>query len=482
MALVSSNITTPTASSNLTASSKSVESADLPDLPDSPRKGLSNPNFAPLASGSVNKQQQPGSPVKSFASAATSTAPTPGEQPEPPPQNNNLLSVGFNQDYGCFACGTDSGFRIYNCDPFKETFRREFNNGGIGLVEMLFRCNILAIVGGGTTPRYPPNKVMIWDDHQSRCIGELSFRSEIRAVRLRRDRIVVVLEHKIYVYNFADLKLLHQIETIANPKGLCALSPASTPSVLACPGLHKGQVRVEHYGLKKTKFISAHETHLAAFALTWDGRLLATASNKGTLIRIFNTLDGTKLQELRRGADRAEIYSIAFSPSGQWLALSSDKATVHVFSLRAAAGTDDMRGSDTQADAHAKKQSKYLVGTAQGTGSGNGKGNGNGSGNGGGSPVAGSSPLSFASGNPGSSLSLFKGVLPKYFSSEWSFAQFRIPVETKAIVAFGPAKDTLIIVGSDGSFIRVWYDSVNGGVMLQQEYKKFMRPDEEAAL
>eukprot|EP00465_Bigelowiella_longifila_P000659 CAMPEP_0185281462 /NCGR_PEP_ID=MMETSP1359-20130426/66733_1 /TAXON_ID=552665 /ORGANISM="Bigelowiella longifila, Strain CCMP242" /LENGTH=378 /DNA_ID=CAMNT_0027876899 /DNA_START=606 /DNA_END=1742 /DNA_ORIENTATION=- len=361
--------------------------------------------------------------------------------------NNELLFVGFNQDYGCFACGTDTGFRIYNCDPFKETHSKDFNKGGIGHVEMLFRCNILALVGGGSYPRFPPYKVMIWDDHQNRCIGELSFRSEVKAVKLRRDRVVVVLEHKVYVYNFADLKLVDHIETIKNPKGLCALCPYSSNTVLVCPGLQKGHVRVELYDMKKTTIIPAHETSLACFALNHDGTRLATASEKGTLIRTYDTATGNGLQELRRGADRAEIYSICFSPTTEWLAVSSDHGTIHIFKLKEKSKGEqsDKKGASSNTSEAQPSGHKLVEGSE--------------------------APKS----NPKSSFSFMKSLLPKYFSSEWSFAYYKIP-DTRTIVSFGSDKNSIIVVSADGSFYKATFDPDKPGNECKMvSHKKFIK-------
>jgi hypothetical protein len=38
---------------------------------------------------------------------------------------------------------------------------------------------------------------MLWDDHQTRCIGELSFRTDIKSIKLKKDNIAVILENKI---------------------------------------------------------------------------------------------------------------------------------------------------------------------------------------------------------------------------------------------------------------------------------------------
>jgi len=398
-------------------------------------------------------------------------------------QGSELLYVGFNQDFGCFACGTERGFQIYNVDPFKQTFQRVFNTGSIGIVEMLFRCNLLALVGGGPNPRYPPNKVMIWDDHQNRCIGELSFRSEVKAVKLRRDRVVVVLASKIYVYRFSDLKLLDQINTMQNHKGLVALCPDASATVLACPGISRGHVRVELYNIRKSTIIPAHEADLACLALSQSGQRLATASDRGTLVRVFDTHTAAMLHELRRGADRAEIYSIAFNQNSTFLACSSDKGTVHIFSLQNGAGPEGAERNGSGDGLDAKEHGAMGRESALGRGKGeavdnnmmnavNTNANNTNNTNSGGREVVQTNPKS----GFGFLRSVVPGIMPKYFGSEWSFAQVR-GLDTQTICAFGHAPNTIVVIGADGTFLQSSF--AEGGECERIAYARFLRREDE---
>jgi hypothetical protein len=169
-----------------------------------------------------------------------------------PSKRSQLLTVSFNQDGGCLAVGTANGFSVHNLHPQYNLSVERSLRGGIGQIEMLFRCNLMALVGGGSDPHAAPHRVLIWDDHVPKEIGELSFRQIVLKVKLRKDAIAVALRDRVYVYHLADLSLRDKIYTADNPYGLLSLSTAVQDMVLACPSVTMGHVRVELYGLRKT--------------------------------------------------------------------------------------------------------------------------------------------------------------------------------------------------------------------------------------
>ena len=116
----------------------------------------------------------------------------------------------------------------------------------------------------------------------------------------------------------------------------------------------------------------------------------------GTLIRVWETETGEMVKEFRRGADKAEIHCIAFNAASTALCVSSDKGTVHIFSLpsRLSASTQNSGGG---AGARNTVINQTLAGANSGSGS--------------------------AEKNKSSSLSFMKDVLPSYFSSEWSMVR-----------------------------------------------------------
>ena len=127
--------------------------------------------------------------------------------------------------------------------------------------------------------------------------------------------------------------------------------------------------------------VQAHETEIACISISQDGKMIATASKKGTLIRVFD-VSGKKIKEFRRGSKDTHILSIAFSPLNKLLACTSSKGTVHVFRLEDGA-------------------------------------------------------------NSKSALNFMGKLGMNYFESEWSFARFRLS-DHNAICAFGPEENLLL--------------------------------------
>ena len=89
------------------------------------------------------------------------------------------------------------------------------------------------------------------------------------------------------------------------------------------------------YKVTVIKNIYAHYGQLSCTAISNDGSLVATASDKGTVIRIFDTTGpcDKASKEFRRGQTRSEIKDIRFAPDKRVLAAISGSGTCHLFGL-----------------------------------------------------------------------------------------------------------------------------------------------------
>lgn len=247
--------------------------------------------------------------------------------------STNGFFVSFNQDCSSLAVSTNTGYRILSLNAI-DTLVEICENAteDICIVERLFSSSLLAIVSLSS-----PRKLKVCHFKKGTEICNYSYSNTILAVKLNRARLVVCLEESLYIHNIRDMKVLHTIrDTPPNPNGLCALSTDSENCFLAYPGSSTiGEVQIfDAVNLHCKMMIAAHDSPLAAMIFSSSGHLIATASEKGTVIRVFNVSDGNKLFEFRRGVKRCvNIYGLAFSPDAAFLAAASNTETVHVFKL-----------------------------------------------------------------------------------------------------------------------------------------------------
>ena len=295
-------------------------------------------------------------------------------------------------------------------------------NFSVSMVIMLYRTNIFALVGSDSNKEHKSNELMIWDDYKKSITREMKFGKKILNVKLSKDKIIVVFHDKIHIFELPTFKQIDTIETGDNELGIVAVSYEPKKTILAYPDKKKGVVGIKNYEQSTVISINAHENKLAYITLSYNGNILATASEIGTLIRIFNTENGQNLQELRRGKDQAEIKYICLEPSLKFVAASSNRGTIHIWSL------------SKNVNKNKDESNKNEIGNTR-------------------------SGFSWL-GN------FFGG---EYFNSEWSFAQVRI-TDNNSIFCFG-AENTFNVVTSGGTFYKAQIDVEKGGdcTIIQEE-------------
>ncbi|ESK87645.1 autophagy-related protein [Moniliophthora roreri MCA 2997] len=383
----------------------------------------------------------------------------------------NMLFANFNQEFSCISVGTRKGYSITNCDPFGKVYT--MNDGARGIVEMLFCTSLVALVGTADIPQSSPRKLQIVNTKRQSLICELLFPSSILAVKMNRKTLVIVLESEIYIYDISNMRLLHVIETTSNPDAICALSPSADNSYLAYPSPvpsptsapsnnssststttaqnQSGDVLLfSTRSLTVANVIQAHKAPISFLSLSSNGSLLATSSEKGTVIRVWSVPGAQKLYQFRRGTREAKIYSINFNLAGTLLAVSSAHDTVHIFRLNGNEGKDKITTPSSTVDGQQEVPGE----------------------NGGKSGGGVSTMLLRSTKSLSNSMG---GYLPNSLTEIWEpsrdFAFLRLPTSgTRCVVALSSTAPQVMVISSEGYFYSYGIDLERGGecVLLKQ--------------
>ncbi len=318
----------------------------------------------------------------------------------------SINNLSFNSLTTTLTCCTDQGYIVYSLQPQLEKKMCVELNGGVGMAKNYNNTNMIVLVGGGTKPFKQREVFILHDQKECSSIIEIDMKEPIKNVLINKDNIVVVLEKKILVFNWRGTVIDTKI-TFPNPNGLCVMNSALNTIVTL--GTKKGEIAIWEYLSDNYKTIEAHLTNIEVFAISNDGLSVATASEVGTIIRIYDTKSKILKKELRRGTTSSIIYNLGFNNSSTILACCSSHGTVHFFDLN----TDD----------ETRKNTKSLF-------------------------------------------SGYGGYVSTYFDSEWGFKQVSIGNLNKSISSFDDNND-FHIATYDGSYYKVGYDKNEWNLLTQ---------------
>ncbi|CAI2348305.1 unnamed protein product [Caenorhabditis sp. 36 PRJEB53466] len=257
-----------------------------------------------------------------------------------------VVQSAVTLEHSGFSISGKFGFKLFEMQPCAV---RQFgdkipNVRNVRIARQLDRSNIVCYVNG-PDEKYAENCMVVFDTCKNADIVEITTPPEcgkIVNIQVCQNSLAIFNEKRLFCYKFPSCQQIRKEEIRQNPNGLSAMSyePTTASCYLAFPGYNTGTINILNLSTLTTReskapvVIEAHVNEISQVALNCQGTLVATGSTKGTVIRVFDARNKAMLYDLRRGTVPAHLHCLAFSPCSSFLAVASDKGTLHVFGIR----------------------------------------------------------------------------------------------------------------------------------------------------
>uniref|UniRef100_A0A1I7TMC4 WD_REPEATS_REGION domain-containing protein n=1 Tax=Caenorhabditis tropicalis TaxID=1561998 RepID=A0A1I7TMC4_9PELO len=267
------------------------------------------------------------------------------EHTEPPMSTIHHAAVAL--EHTGFSIGDQNGIKLFQLFPLNYRMYKNYvpKVGSVRIVKHMGLSNRLVYVSA-PDGKFPQNTAIVFDIEGNKDWREVTTPSRYGAitnVHVSQNRLVVFTGTRMFVFKFPDnIEQIRAEDIGPNPNGISAMSydPTTTSCYIAYPGFKTGSVQIMNLNTltaresKSPVVIEAHLTEITQIALNCQGTLIATGSTKGTVVRVFDARTKGLLYELRRGTVPAHLQCLAFSPCSCYLAVASDKGTLHLFGIR----------------------------------------------------------------------------------------------------------------------------------------------------
>ena len=179
-----------------------------------------------------------------------------------------------------------------------------------------------------------PNVILLFDYQNNTVINSIETGNPILQMHFSGKFSVAIYNLGAVIISCNPFVILHTLRTPTIPNGICISSiPTDSNHCLFTyeDEINSGSLIIQRIPSSSPPTVfKTSKSPIRCVAISPNCQYIVTTSEKGTIARLWS-IDGTLIQESRRGLFSAVIEHVSFSPDSSLFCVSSNHQTSHIF-------------------------------------------------------------------------------------------------------------------------------------------------------